>query len=47
MKNQKSDRKLPLRKETVRALDKLELDQVVGGNVTSTLQPTRICSLDC
>ena len=44
MKNQKSDRKLPLRKETVRALDKIELDKIVGGDVTSTVHPTHaIC----
>ena len=42
MKNQKHDRKLPLRKETVRALDKIELGNVVGGDITSTTHLTRI-----
>jgi hypothetical protein len=44
MKNQLRDaRKLAVRKETVRTLDALELSEAAGGQVTTTVLPTRIC----
>lgn len=49
MKKQKlrTDR-LPLRKDTVRTLQQLELGDVNAGNVTSTVQPTVvICTSGC
>jgi hypothetical protein len=48
MKNHNRARKLPLGKETIRALDQIELGDVAGGNVTSTVQPTNVvCSKTC
>ena len=44
MKNQsRKDRKLSLRMETVRELDKLELAEVAGGQVTTTVLQTHLC----
>jgi hypothetical protein len=43
MKNQlRNHHKLALRKETVRALDPFELAEAAGGEVTTTVLPTRI-----
>ncbi|HEY0193893.1 MAG TPA: class I lanthipeptide [Kofleriaceae bacterium] len=41
MKNHKA-RKLTLNKDTVRALDQIDLAKIAGGNVTSTVQPSHI-----
>jgi hypothetical protein len=43
MKNQlRSARKLLVRKETLRTLDAFELSEVAGGQVTTTVLPTRV-----
>lgn len=44
MKNQhRKDRKLSLRKETVRELDQLELADVAGGQLTTTVIQSHLC----
>lgn len=43
MKNQRKDRKLSLRKETVRELSRLELAEVAGGLPTTTVLQTHLC----
>lgn len=43
MKNQtRKDRKLALNKDTVRALDQVDLAKAAGGDITSTTHLTRI-----
>ncbi|HEX3762812.1 MAG TPA: hypothetical protein VHW23_29150 [Kofleriaceae bacterium] len=45
MKKQSTDHKLPklaVRHETVRQLNQLDLGQVAGGDVTSTVRPSRV-----
>lgn len=42
MKNLQRPDKLALRKETVRTLRRGELADAIGGDVTSTVRPTRV-----